>query len=80
MVIRTGSRTAVGSMLKSDSHETLNLADHVIFKVRLFRVVCLARASLGVASTLARLLRAWPVSLSHQTHVMALNLPCFGVQ
>lgn len=33
MVIRTGNRTAVGSMLRSNAHDTQTLANHVSFKV-----------------------------------------------
>lgn len=37
MVIRTGNHTLVGSLLKTNSHKSEALADHVIFKVGLPR-------------------------------------------
>lgn len=33
MVVRTGHRSAIGSMLHSNAHATRTLADHVMFKV-----------------------------------------------
>lgn len=33
MVIRTGNRTAVGSTLRSNAHDTQTLANHVSFNV-----------------------------------------------
>lgn len=42
MVVRTGTHTAVGSMLQSHSCETRTLADHLMFKVSRLEHLCTA--------------------------------------